>query len=413
MQVRKLLAIFSTLVSVCLLVSCPKKDPAPKLIVNDDTKYITLALRSGIYSDVIERCLPYFEVENNVQCTVLELSEDALHAKVAGAASCKKEDAFEFCMVDGSWMAECIAKEALLCLSDFGYSLDKDIIPATTKICYSNKKLYLAPYYGNVTVLLYNKPLLKFTGYKAEDIHSLDDIYDICKKAQKSRNLGFMYRGDTNNNIVVDFLPILLSFGGWVVDENNEPTVNTEEFKSALSFYKDLISTGKNDSKDHVIMAIANGAAAMGVAWPGWYTPSKKSAADYIALNGKVHKDSPLQNANVYGVWTIGVPSCSREPELSAKLVSFLMDAQVQKKTVAFGGVPCRYSCLRNQEVLQKFPQYLAVCSALEGGIYRPIMENWSDFYTILGQEMKKIIEGKLSVEEGLAIAQARLEEEL
>ena len=189
--------------------------------------------------------------------------------------------------------------------------------------------------------------------------------------------------------------------------------MNSEKFAEAVKFYLELIATGDAEAKDDLIATIDNGAGTMGVGWPGWYLPTEASNADYTAITGRTDNDSPARNANVYGVWTIGVPSCSREPELSAKLVSFLMDAQVQKKTVAFGGVPCRYSCLRNQEVLQKFPQYLAVCSALEGGIYRPIMENWSDFYTILGQEMKKIIEGKLSVEEGLAIAQARLEEEL
>lgn len=400
---------FFSIATLALFSSCKKKDDGPKLVVNQDTKFITLALRSGIYSDVIKHCLPEFEVSNNVQCDVLELSEDDLHARVSLAAD-KTSEPLELCMVDGSWMAECAAKGALLNLSELGYSLDEDIIPATTKISYYKDNLYLAPYYGNVTVLLYNKMLLKFTGYSADKINSLEDILVICKKAKKSRNLGFLYRGDTNNNIVVDFLPILLSFDGWVVDQNNNPTVDTKEFRDALYYYKKLVDTGKALSKNDLTMAIANGAAAMGVAWPGWYTPNKKSAADYIALNGKAYSNSPNRNANVYGVWTIGIPASSRHPEISAKLLQFLMDAKKQKETVALGGVPCRYSSLQDPETLQKFPQYKAVCSALEGGIYRPIMKEWSDFYTILGQEMKKILAEEQSVEAGLKTAQSRLE---
>ena len=57
-------------------------------------------------------------------------------------------------------------------------------------------------------------------------VDSLADILDICQKAQASGKKGFIYRGDSQNNLVVDFLPILLSYGGWVVDENNQPTVN-------------------------------------------------------------------------------------------------------------------------------------------------------------------------------------------
>lgn len=389
--------------------SCTQRKNVSTLEINENTRFITLALRAGIYADVIESCLPEFELEHNVKCSVLKLSEDALHKRVATAAV-PGNPPMELCMVDGSWMAECTSKNALMSLSQYDYVLDDDIIPATTKICYSNDELYLAPYYGNVTVLLYNKMLLDFTGYDANQINSLEDLLTICTRAKKSRNLGFMYRGDTENNIVVDFLPFLLSYGGWVVDEHNRPTINNMEFINAMYFYKRMISTGKADTKENLIMAIANGAAAMGVAWPGWYTPGKKSACDYIALNGKAASNSPFRNANVYGVWTIGIPANSRFPELSAKLLEYLMDPAVQRKTVDLGGVPCRYSSLCDPEVLEKYPQYGAVCSALEGGIYRPIMENWPEFYTILGEEMRAILENKISVEDGAMKAQRRLE---
>ena len=50
---------------------------------------------------------------------------------------------------------------------------------------------------------------------------------------------------------------------------------------------------------------------------------------------------------------------------------------------------------------------------ALEGGVYRPVMEEWSQFYTILGREMKLMIEDKKSVPQGLEDAQRDLEEML
>ena len=86
------------------------------------------------------------------------------------------------------------------------------------------------------------------------------------------------------------------------------------------------------------------------------------------------------------------------------------MDKNIQKSTVAYGGVPCRYSSLNDPEILQKFPQYEAVRRALEGGVYRPVMENWGEFYTILGREMKLIIDGEKPVHEGLKDAQRDLE---
>ena len=222
-----------------------------------------------------------------------------------------------------------------------------------------------------------------------------------------------MYRGDTPNNVVVDFLPILLSRGTWVVDKDNKPTVNTYEFAQALSLYKTLIKTGRSAKKDDLIAAIANKSAVMGIGWPGWYTPTRNSSMDYIALSGKYRTDGKANNANIYGIWAIGIPSNSVNIKEATDLLTFLMDKDVQKRTVIHGGVPCRYSSLKDEEILQRFPQYEAVCEALEGGVYRPVMQEWTQFYTILGTKMKQIIEDEKPVFEGLDEAQLELEEML
>ncbi|MBQ9550319.1 MAG: extracellular solute-binding protein [Lachnospiraceae bacterium] len=397
-----------------LLVSCGlfSRDKGHRKVDWEPVGHLTLALRAGTYADVIEQCVLTFEEETHIYCDLLKLGEDELHSGIV-ENSADKEGAYDICMVDGSWMAEYTEKGILLNLSDYGYELDDDIIPATKEICYNDGDVYLAPYYGNVTILLYNKRLAKAAGFGDEGIDSLEDIMTICRYAAAHRNLGFLYRGDTENNIVVDFLPVLLSYGGWVVDDDNNPTVDTPEFHKAMEYYLELISTGKAETKENLILAIVNQAAAMGVGWPGWYTPERNGQADYAAITGKVSVDSKAYNANVYGIWAIGVTQNSGNKENAVRLLKYLMDPDVQKGTVPSGGVPCRYSSLADPDILKKFPQYEPVRQALEGGVYRPIMAEWKDFYTILGSEMRYIINGEKSVDEGLSAAQRELEEML
>ena len=81
--------------------------------------------------------------------------------------------------------------------------------------------------------------------------------YTHLAQAAKAAGVnGFAYRGDTGDNIVSDFLPILLANGGWVVDENNKPTVDTPEFKEAVNYYLELIGTGMAMSKDDLTAAV-------------------------------------------------------------------------------------------------------------------------------------------------------------
>lgn len=410
---RKVLALILAGAAACSLTACGGSSVSAEGSQGtsaEGTTQMSIALRGGVYADVLKECLPAFEEEHNVKIDVQELSEEDLHTSVALNAT-SAQGAYDLCMVDGSWMAEFTSAGVLANLTELGYELDEDIIPATTSICYVDGSAYLAPYYGNVTVLMMNKANVEEAGYTTDTVDSLEAVLDICQQAQANGKKGFIYRGDSQNNLVVDFLPILLSHGGWVVDENNQPTVNSEEFVNAMNYYMELIATGEAQVKDDLVASVDTGAATMGVAWPGWYTPTADSAADYIALNGKASPDAEAYNANVYGIWCLGIPSNSQNKELAAELLTYLMDPEVQYGTVVSGGVPCRYSSLQDEEVLKTYPQYEVVCQALESGMYRPVIAQWTEFYTTLGSEMDNIINGAKTVEEGLNDAQAALEE--
>ncbi|MBP5185167.1 MAG: extracellular solute-binding protein [Lachnospiraceae bacterium] len=370
---------------------------------------LVLALRAGTYSDVVKYCLDDFEALNNVQCEVVELSEDELHSVLLSAPS-KKGASYDLCMVDGSWVMEFINENVLTDLSALGYMLDDDIISATTTICVKDGKTYLAPYYGNVTVMLFNAESAKAVGVDPNSITSLDALLGFCKQASQKGLGGFVYRGDTENDIVVDFLPILRAFGGWVIDDNNRPTVNTFEFTRAMEFYIELCKTGAPLSKENLIQDIEAGKQLAAVGWPGWFNPETSKNSDYIPFPGKRAEESRNFNSNIYGIWTLGIPEKSTHKESACKLLSYLMDKEVQKKTVAVGGVPCRYSVLKDPAVLEQEPHFETICTALENGIYRPVIREWPRFYAILGAEMKKMMDGSISVSEGLKLAQESLE---
>ena len=406
---KKLLALVLALVMALSLVACSgSKTEKPAAASNEPAK-MTIALRAGAYGDAIKSCLPKFEEDNNVKIEAMELSEDDLHSSIALDAT-NATGAYDFVMADASWMAEFADAGVLADLGSLGYAFDDDIIPATTAACVYDGKTYLAPYGGNVTVLMYNKALVEAAGYTPENIKSLDDMMKICKASKDAGKKGFIYRGDTNNNLTVDFLSILASFGGWVVDDNKKATVNTPEFKEAIEFYLELIATGDAEKKDDLIASVEGGAGTMGIGWPGWYK-SDFTGCDYTAITGVAHDGGKAYNANVYGVWLVGIPANAPNKELSAKLLTYLMDKDVQKATIPGGGVPCRYSCLQDPEVLKDHPQFEVVCKALEGGVYRPIMKEWPQMYEIIGSELGNIINGIKTVDAGLADAQKALDD--
>ena len=417
---KKLFALILTLAMVLSLAACGSKEEKPAETPSEtpsetpaesaEPTKLPLILRGGTYGDVIKAALPAFEAENNVKCEVLDLSFDDLHSKIALDAVNAK-GAYDLCMVDGSWMAEFTENEVLANLSEMGYSFDEDIIPATTDICVVDDDIYLAPYFGNVTVMLYNKQLIADAGYAPEDIDTFADLMDIAQKSNAAGKKGFLIRGGSGDNIVSDFIPHLLAYGGWVVDENNQPTVNTPEFKAAFENYIELYKLGDTLDKDDIVAAIDNGVAALGQGWPGWYVPTADSNANYTVIPTKLDDSDSAKNTSMYGVWTNGICNNSQNKEMTLKLMEYLMDADVQLESVDLGGVPCRYSCLLNEDVLAKYPHLETVCGALEPGVYRPVIAEWAEFTNILGTEMDSVIQGVKAMDQGLADAQAALED--
>lgn len=370
---------------------------------------LTIAVRSGVYAEVIKKCIPGFEEETGITCEIVEFSEDDLRENLLND-SVNKNGIYDLCMIDGSLVAEFLSDGILADLSEKGYSFDDDIIPATTSICMSDDEIYLVPYFGNVTVLLYNKYVASALGYGEDDINSLEDIVNYSLLSVDNGYGGFACRVDSENNIVVDFLPILRAFGGWVVDSENNPTVNTEEFRKALELYLFLIDNGKTASKEEIIDGIENGEISVAIGWPGWCDPEVSTNTEYISIPGRVDDDAASYNSNIYGIWTLGIPENCTDKDSALKLLEYLMDPDVQRQTVEYGGIPCRYSILNDPEMLSVNPHLDEICEALDNGVYRPVIKEWPVFYAILGEKMKKIIDGELSVDDGLLLAQTELE---
>lgn len=371
---------------------------------------MTLILRGGTYAEALKASLPDFEAEHNVKIDVQELSFDDLHTGIALDAV-NSTGAYDLCMVDGSWMAEFTENNVLANLSEMGYSFDDDIIPATTTICKVDDNIYLAPFFGNVTVMLYNKQLIADAGYTPEDITTFEDLKVIAQKTKDAGKTGFLIRGGSADNIVSDFIPHLLVHGGWVIDENNQPTVDTPEFKAAMQEYLDLYALGGTMDKDDIVAAIDGGTAALGQAWPGWYVPTADTNANYTVIPTKLNDSDTAKNTSMYGVWCIGIPNNAPHKDLALELLEYVMSPEVQLASIEVGGVPCRTSCLLNEDVLATYPQYETVCAALQTGVYRPVIAEWTQFTNILGTEMDNIIQGTKTIDQGLADAQTQLVE--
>ncbi len=190
---------------------------------------------------------------------------------------------------------------------------------------------------------------------------------------------GFLIRGGSADNILSDFLPHLLVHGGWVVDENNQPTVDYPRVQGCHAGLPGPVRTWaapwiRTTSWPPHLTA----RPPLAQIWPGWYIPTADGPANYTVIPTKLNDSDTPKNTSLYGVWCIGIPNNAPHKDLALELLEYVMSPEVQLASIEVGGVPCRTSCLLNEDVLATYPQYETVCAALQTGVYRPVIAEWT-----------------------------------
>ena len=391
---KKIAVVLSLLLALCLFSTVLAEDP----------QTLTLILRAGTYAEVLKQAIPAFEEANNCKIEFSEETFDDLHTKIALDAV-NAEGAYDVLMLDGTWMTEFTENGVLANLSEMGYTFDDDIIPATTAAGVDAEgNIYMLPYYGNVTIFMYNKDLID--KYNEGNVPATwNGVLELAQKMKADGVDGYILRQGAGDPNVTDFLPVLKAFGGWVLnDDFTAVTLNTPEAKAALEFYIDLYKAGNLLDKDNMVAAVNNGSAAMAVGWPGW------GATNYTVIPTKVSDDSEEQYTSIYGCWFLGMAENSAHKDLALKFLEYAMDPEVQLATVPNGGVPCRESCLLADSSLEVKPNLAVVYGALSTGTYRPAVGFYTDLVNTFGPYLDSAVMGTMSVDDALAQGQAACE---
>ena len=389
---KKIAVVLSLLLALCLFSTVLAEDP----------QTLTLILRAGTYAEVLKQAIPAFEEANNCKIEFSEETFDDLHTKIALDAV-NAEGAYDVLMLDGTWMTEFTENGVLANLSEMGYTFDDDIIPATTAAGVDAEgNIYMLPYYGNVTIFMYNKDLID--KYNEGNVPATwNGVLELAQKMKADGVDGYILRQGAGDPNVTDFLPVLKAFGGWVLnDDFTAVTLNTPEAKAALEFYIDLYKAGNLLDKDNMVAAV--GSAAMAVGWPGW------GATNYTVIPTKVSDDSEEQYTSIYGCWFLGMAENSAKKDLALKFLEYAMDPEVQLATVADGGVPCRESSLLAESTLEIKPNLATVYGALSTGTYRPAVGFYTDLVNTFGPYLDSAVMGTMSVDDALAQGQAACE---
>ncbi len=315
------------------------------------------------------------------------------------------------------------------------YDVEDLLKPMRDAVSYGNA-LYALPFYGESSMIYYRKDLFDKAGLKMPDNPTYKDILGFAAALHRpaDRVYGIGLRGFAGWGENMAFLSTLVNtFGGRWVDAQWNPMIDTPEWKSAVSFYKDILSkygpphpteNGFSEnlklfSDGHLAMWIdATVAAGM------LFNPKLSKVSNTVGIAIAPTEVTP-KGSHWLWTWALAIPTSSEKKKEALEFITWATSKDYiklvgQKEGWVVAPPGTRSSTYENKSYQAAAPFAKAVLNALESAnpndpSLQPVPYNGIQYVGIpefpaiatqVGQLMAKAINGEISVDEALAKSQ-------
>lgn len=213
--------------------------------------------------------------------------------------------------------------------ADAAYDVE-DILPPVRDVNSYEGKLYAVPFYGESSILMYNKEILDAAGVTLTANPTWQEVADAAKKVNTADASGICMRGKPGwGDLFAPLTTVVQTFGGSWYDMEWNATVNTPEWKEAITFYKTMLDeSGQADpvsySFNECLTALKEGKTAM---WADASVAASMLEAADSPVKGKMgYAHMPVTKTPESGwlwSWNLAVPASTKNQEAAIKFVKW------------------------------------------------------------------------------------------
>lgn len=447
--------LFALLIALSIVIAgCSSTSPSDSVAGNGDKdskdgKVLKVATVNNPDMKIMQELTKkYFEKDTGIKVEFVVLPENDLRKKVtedvglgAGAFDIVTISTYDTPIwAKNEWIEPISPK--LDKLSDEekkAYDLE-DIFPTMRDALTFDDSLYALPFYGESTMLYYNKDIFKEAGLEMPKHPTWEEVGDMARKIKdKTGTPGIVLRGLPGwGEMMAPLTTVINSFGGSYYDEDWNGQLDSKETKNAVNFYVDLLkdagqpgatSTGFTEA----LTIMSTGKAAM------WYdatvaagflnNPDDSSVAGKI---GYAYAPTQVKKENTGGLyaWSLAIEAASKNKDAAFEFIKWSTSKDyvaLVGKEKGWGVAPSgtRISTYENPEYKKAAPFADMVLESIQsvdydnpavnpvpyvGAQYVAIPE-FQSLGTEISQQIAAAISGDKSVDEAMKEAQKLAED--
>lgn len=293
---------------------------------------------------------------------------------------------YDVMALDVIWTAEFAANEFLAPLEGDLAVDTSGLLDATVESGTYNDTLYALPQNTNGQLLFRNTDII------AEEPTNWDDLVASCEAAEQADVECLTLQLKQYEGLTVNTVGFMEGWGGSVLDDAGNVTVDTEEAKAGLQALVDGYEDGtiSSDStaatEEETNLAFTEGRTAYAINWPYMYDTSADEAS---AVAGSVQV-SPLVGQDGVGTSTLGgynngININSENKATARDFIEFIISEDNQMSFAEASFPPVLASIYDDEELIDQFPYLPALKVSLENAAPRPV----SPFYESISKAIQ------------------------
>ncbi len=300
-----------------------------------------------------------------------------------------RSSSIDIMSLDIVWPAEFALNQWVVPINDrWSVSERAKYLAGPIQGCTFGDQIWATPFNTDAGLLYYRQDLI------ATPPSSWEALTDTATRLQANGSVksGYVWQGASYEGLVCDFVEVLYSYGGTVLDPHNPKsvTVNSPQAIDALTTMANWVGTISPDivlqGKEENIRAYwEQGNTAFMRNWPYAYAldnaPTSKVA-------GKFNVSSiPYGGANrvshsAIGGWQLGINAFSKPDKIDAswQFIQYMISEKAQRRLALEASLaPTLKSVYQDRDVLAKYPFFKHLGSVLQTALPRPTSPRYTD----------------------------------
>lgn len=315
------------------------------------------------------------------------------------------------------------------------YDLNDVLQPFRDAVSYQ-EKLHALPFYGESLMTYYRKDLFEAAGIQMPDAPSYTQILDFADKIHNPQNgiYGLCLRGQAGwGSNMSYFNTVLNTHGGRWFDEQWNAQIETPEWRTALTFYRDMVTryappSAPNNNFNENRELFSEGRCGIWVdatvAAGFLFDPRQSKVHDKVGFAGAPTAITPKGSRWIWS-WFLAIPASSSHAEEAQKFITWATSKEYIKMVAERHGwlnIPpgTRFSSYSNENYQAVAPFSNFVLEAIQRSNFtdntlKPSPYNGNAIVYIpeypsigyqVGLQLNKVIRGELSVDDALKASQ-------